>query len=98
MNAGTILRTIFLFASCLNTALVATDVAQFNNPTVDLIYKIVSVVVNAVMAGCAAYFNNDFTKEAAEGTGLTRQLKKQKKEGYIGEDFSEVVEDEQEHL
>lgn len=75
MNTGTKIRTILAIATCLNTALMATDVAQFNNATVDLLYRIVSVVLNFIIVACVTWFNNDYTPEACEGTGLTRMLK-----------------------
>lgn len=75
MNRGTKIRTVLVIASCFNTALMATDVAQFNNPTVNLIYKILSVVANFIIVFCATWFNNDYTEEACEGTGWTRQQK-----------------------
>lgn len=75
MNIGTKIRTVLAVATCLNTALMATDVAQFHNPTLDLVYRVLSVVLNFVIVACVTYFNNDYTPEGAEGTGLTRQLK-----------------------
>lgn len=75
MNFGTKVRTILAVATCLNTALMATDVAQFHNPQLDLAYRIMSVVLNFVIVACATWFNNDYTEEACEGTGLTRRLK-----------------------
>ena len=87
MNIGTIIRTILAVATCLNTALMATDVAQFHNPKLDLAYKIISVILNFVIVACVTWFNNDYTPEAAEGTGLTRKLK----EGADGLDI--VVDD-----
>lgn len=75
MNFGTKIRTILAIATCLNTALMATDIAQFHNPTLDLIYRIASVALNFVIVACVTYFNNDYTPEAAIGTGMTRQLK-----------------------
>ena len=75
MNKGTQIRTILVIATCLNTALLATDFAQFNNATVDLIYRIASVVLNFIIVACATWFNNDYTAEACEGTGWTRQQK-----------------------
>ena len=75
MNLGTKIRTILAIATCLNTALMATDVAQFHNPSLDLAYRIISVVLNFVIVACVTWFNNDYTAEGAEGTGLTRQLK-----------------------
>lgn len=87
MNFGTKIRTILAVATCLNTALMATDVAQFHNPKLDLAYKIISVILNFVIVACVTWFNNDYTPEAALGTGLTRQLKE-------GEDGLDIVVDE----
>ena len=75
MNFGTKIRTILAVATCLNTALMATDVAQFHNETVNLIYRVATVVVNFIVVACCTWFNNDYTPEACEGTGLTRSLK-----------------------
>lgn len=75
MNFGTKIRTILAVATCLNTALMATDVAQFHNETVNLIYRILSVVLNFVVVACVTWYNNDYTPEACEGTGYTRMLK-----------------------
>ena len=75
MNQGTIIRTILVIATCFNTALMATDVTQFGNPTVNLIYKILSVVANFIIVFCATYFNNDYTAEGEIGTSITRDLK-----------------------
>ena len=87
MNAGTKIRTILVIATCLNTALLATDVAQFGNETVNLIYKILSVAANFVIVFCATWFNNDYTEEACVGTGVTRQLKAEKQDDYVGDLF-----------
>lgn len=87
MNFGTKIRTILAVATCLNTALMATDVAQFHNPTLDLVYRIVSVILNFVIVACVTWFNNDYTPEASLGTGLTRKLKE-------GEDGLDIVIDE----
>lgn len=87
MNQGTIIRTILVIASCFNTALMATDVAQFGNETVNLVYRILSVVANFIIVFCATYFNNDYSEEACQGTGMTRQLKAEKKQGYVGDFF-----------
>lgn len=75
MNFGTKIRTVLAVATCLNTALMATDIAQFHNASLDLAYRIVSVVLNFIIVACATWFNNDYTPEACEGTGLTRALK-----------------------
>ena len=75
MDFGTKLRTVLVIVSSLNTALMATDLTGFNNPTVDLIYKIVSLIFNFVIVALTAYFNNDFTAEGMMGTNVTRTLK-----------------------
>lgn len=89
MNKGTIIRTILVVATCFNTALLATDVAQFNNEKINLVYRVLSVVANFVIVFCATWFNNDYTEEACIGTGLTRQLKASNADDYVGEDFFE---------
>jgi SPP1 family holin len=75
MNNGTKIRTILVIATCLNTALMATDVAQFHNETINLVYRIASVILNFVIVACATYYNNDFTVEAQTGTKITREMK-----------------------
>lgn len=95
MNFGTKIRTILVIATCLNTALMATDVAQFHNPTLDLIYRIASVVLNFVIVACATYYNNDYTEEGCIGTGYTRQMKAEQKDDYNGEVFFEDGDDDE---
>ena len=75
MNYGTKLRTLLVVATCLNTALMATDVAQFHNETINLVYRIASVILNFIIVACATYYNNDFTVEGQTGTKITRQMK-----------------------
>ena len=87
MNTGTIIRTILAVATCLNTALMATDLAQFHNEKIDLAYRIASVILNFVIVACVTWYNNDYTPEASEGTGLTRMLKEEAKgEKFAGAD------------
>lgn len=75
MNFGTKLRTILAVATSLNTALLATDIAGFNNGTLDMIYKIVSVALNFVIVALATYYNNDYSPEGQTGTAITREMK-----------------------
>lgn len=91
MNFGTKIRTILAVATCLNTALMATDIAQFHNATLDLAYRIVSVILNFVIVACVTWFNNDYTPEACEGTGYTRMLKAD--EAGVNIDGLEYIED-----
>ena len=98
MNKGTVLRTILAVAVSINTALAVTDVTSFENDQLNLAYKIASMVVNFIVVAINTYYNNDYTEEACIGTGMTRMLKEQKKEGFIGEDFGDEVKDEYEGL
>ncbi len=96
MNNGTIIRTILAIAISLNTALAVTDVTGFNNESVDMAYKIISMILNFIIVAINTYYNNDYTEEACIGTGTTRLLKEQKnleQHGgkIIGEDFGEDV-------
>ena len=75
MNIGTIIRSILVVATCLNTALMATDVAQFANGTVELVYRVASVILNFIIVFCATYYNNDYTEEAAVATNYMRLCK-----------------------
>lgn len=93
MNNGTIIRTILAVATCLNTALMATDIAQFGNETADYIYRVASVVLNFIIVACATWYNNDYTAAAALGTGLTRKLKAEAK----GAEFNGAAEDVDEY-
>ena len=90
MDIGTKLRTVLVIATCLNTALLATDVAQFNNPTVNMVYKIVSITLNFIIVALATYFNNDYTETAAKYTEDMRQAKLE--ESY--DDVDELGEDD----
>ena len=98
MNFGTKIRTILAVATCLNTALMATDIAQFHNAELDLAYRIISVILNFVIVACVTWFNKDYTPEACEGTGLTRMLKAEEDGlGVIVEDYIEDGEEDEQH-
>lgn len=95
MNIGTIIRTILVIATCINTALLSTDITQFGNPTLDLIYKIVSVALNFVIVACVTYYNNDYTTIACEKTGEMRLAKEQRKGKVTGENFYDEIEEDE---
>lgn len=88
MNLGTKIRTILAVATSLNTALLATDLTGFNNPTLDTIYKVVSIILNFVIVACCTWYNNDYTEIAAQCTGEMRARKAEMK-GINGEYFYE---------
>ena len=100
MNIGTKIRTILAVATSLNTALLATDLTGFNNPTLDTIYKVVSIILNFVIVACVTYYNNDYTEDACIATGEMRAKKAEYKGNVNGEYFhvddeEEVFDDEQ---
>ena len=52
----------------------------------DIIYKVVSIVLNFVIVACVTYYNNDYTEIACETTGELRARKAEQK-GIQGEYF-----------
>lgn len=95
---GTILRTILVVATCLNTALLSTDLSGFDNPTLDLVYRIASIVLNFVIVGISTYYNNDYTDTAREYTGMMRYAKEIESDQFIGEEYTEPLEDDSEEV
>ena len=90
MNKGTKIRTALFIISILNQANVSLGVWEFGNESVNLVYKIFSYLLTLIAGATALWFNNDFTKEACIGTGVTRQLKAEAK----GEDGLDIVIDD----
>lgn len=87
MNNGTRIRTALGVAIALYTALYKVDVTDFGNNTVNLIYQILMKAVTFVVIFLVTYYNNDYTEAACIGTGVTRQLKAEKGDSYIGDYF-----------
>lgn len=87
MNKGTRIRTVVLAIAVINQAISQVGDPDFGNETANMIYRIVSYIFTVAAAAIAFWYNNDFTPEACMGTALTRQLKAEKQEGYIGEYF-----------
>ena len=94
MNIGTKIRTILAVATSLNTALLATDLTGFNNPTLDTIYKVVSIILNFVIVACCTWYNNDYTEISAEYTGEMR-AKKAELNGKVNGEYFYVDEEEE---
>ena len=95
MNFGTVLRTVLAIATSLNAALMATDLTGFDNPAVDTVYKVASIILNFIIVACVTYYNNDYTEIAAEYTGEMRARKAEAK-GIYGEYFYDEEIDEEE--
>lgn len=93
MNTETKVRTIVAALVALNEVLMVFGITAFEGVTEQTIYTVVSTIAMIVAWVCSHYFNNDYTQEAAEGTGLTRLLKSQKKDIINGENFFDEAEE-----
>ena len=93
MNTGTKQRTAARVLASIGTVL-AVWKAVYEFVLAETGQMIVAALIATALA-CAVvivdvvttYYNNDYTEEACAGTGLTRQLKAEKAEGYIGDYF-----------
>ena len=81
MNRGTRIRGIALIL-----ALVLTGLALFDILTA-ISAKIVIYIFLVLAAAVGYYWNEDFTEASCHGTGVTRQIKEELKDDYIGERF-----------
>ena len=95
MNSGTKIRTALLAVAIINQAISQVGEPDFGDETANMVYRIVSYIFTVAAAAIAFWYNNDFTEEACIGTGITRQLKAEKKENYFG-DFFYTEEEEEE--
>lgn len=95
MNRGTKIRTALLAVAIINQAISQVGEPDFGNETANMVYRIVSYIFTVAAAAIAFWYNNDLTEEACIGTGITRQLKAEKKENYFG-DFFYTEEEEEE--
>ena len=96
MNTGTIIRTVLAIAMVINSGAIAAGVAEFENPTVNMIYKVLSFIATAVILFINTYYNNDYTDIAAEYTAEMRQKKLEEMDGYLGEKFYDDIYPEEE--
>ena len=81
MNRGTRIRGIALIL-----ALVLTGFALFDIMMVFSV-KMVIYIFLVLAAAVGYYYNEDFTNASCHGTGITRQIKAELKDDYIGERF-----------
>lgn len=96
MNTGTRIRTALAIAMAFYVALYKVDVTDFGNDTVNLIYQILMKLATFVVIFLVTYYNQDYTEAGAIGTGVTRQIKKELDESYIGDRFFTEAIDEAE--
>ena len=93
MNNGTKIRTILRIVFSVYTAFCAWQVSitelskQLHAPWLIAVCAVIIVISGLLVDVLTTYYNNDYTEEAAIGTGVTRQLKAEKKDDYIGDYF-----------
>ena len=96
MNKGTKIRTAIAIVMLINEALIRIGTVDFGNEISNQIYRWVSFAFLVAAYVASHWYNNDFTPEACEGTGITRQLKAEKKMGYIGDRFYDEEDEDDE--
>lgn len=92
MNKETKIRTVasvLAFALVCVKSLWGVDLSEIFTP--EVITTLATLIVAGVTWAISHYKNNDFTKEACEGTGYTRLLKEQNKGKNPGENFFDEV-------
>ena len=96
MDKGTKIRTALRIAVSLNTAIyaVSTAVGALGFNWLTLACAILTIISDLVVSALTTYYNNNYTEEACIGTGITRQLKAEKQEGYIGDIFFTDIDNE----
>lgn len=88
MNSETRERTILAIIMAIVDFLSAFNIIEFTDAQIQAIYKLVLVIVTAIVwAYCSHYKNNDYTEAGTIGTGITRQIKLEQDKDYIGERF-----------
>lgn len=103
MDIGTKIRTIARFAVSAYTAFCVwqTVVDGFGNKTVSLVWAVLIILFGWLVDFATTWYNNDFTEAGSIGTGVTRQIKKELEEDYVGDRFFteaiKEVEEEDEH-
>lgn len=75
MNKGTRIRAAIAIIALVNQALVTIGTVDFGNEISNQIYKWISLLFLVGAMVTSHWYNNDYTPEACEGTGLTRALK-----------------------
>lgn len=98
MNKETKIRTVasvLAFALVCVKSLWGVDLSEIFTP--EVLTTLATLIVAGVTWAISHYKNNDYTKEACEGTGLTRYLKAQKKGEIVGENFFDEAKGEDEN-
>ena len=88
MNSETRERTILAIIMAIVDFLSAFNIIEFTDAQIQSIYKLVLAIMTAIVwAYCSHYKNNDYTEAGTIGTGVTRQIKLEQSEDYVGERF-----------
>lgn len=87
MNTETKVRTIVSALIALNEVLMVFGITAFENVEYQTIYTVVSTVAMIIAWANSHWFNNDYTPEACQATGLMRAMKASNKGIVTGEDF-----------
>ena len=93
MNKGTKIRTALRIIVSIYSAFCVHQVAisqlgdMLGIPWLAVVCAIIVVLLGLVVDALTTYYNNDYTEEDCIGTGITRQLKAENSEGYIGDKF-----------
>ena len=100
MNFGTKLRTFLRIAVSVNTAVYAVSAAinDLGSPRIAAAWAMFTILSDLIVAFLTTYYNNDYTQIAAEKTGEMRLVKMQKGGQYIGENFFNTIENEEQVL
>lgn len=81
MNRGTRIRGIALILALVLTGFALFDILMVFSA------KIVIYIFLVLAAAVGYYYNEDFSEASCQGTGVTRQIKEELKEDYVGERF-----------
>ena len=93
MNKGTKIRTALRILVSIYSAFCVHQVAisqlgdMLGIPWLAMLCAIIVVILGLVVDALTTYYNNDYTEEACIGTGVTRQLKAEGSDDYIGDIF-----------
>lgn len=89
MDNGTKIRTALRIAVSLNTAIYAVSMAVGNLGFgwLTIAWAIVTIISDFAVSALTTYYNNNYTEEACIGTGITRQMKAEKRSDYVGDKF-----------
>ena len=96
MDKGTRERTIASLIIAITDVLSVFGIIDFSNEQINAVKNLVLIIASLIVGGVGYYYNNQFTEEACEGTGLTRSLKDMKAEDYdVWTEPVEMEEDEE---